>query len=457
MKRLFLPVLLLAVMVVSCKGPQTAPKLVFNEVMANNAGAFLDQEEEADDWVEIYNAGDSSVNLAGMYITDDPKKPKKYQFPTDAGEETKVPGGGFKVLWLDKQPEQGPLHVDFRLKTKGETLALYTSEGVFIDSIATGKQYTGFSFGRTPTGAENWSYQLGPTPGKTNAGATASERSSKVTASLPDGKYNGPQNLTLTAPEGAKIIFTLDGSFPREGHEKSISYGGPIPIPRSMVVRTRAIEPGKLPGPVKNLAYLLDEPTKLPVLSIIVDPQDLHPENTGLHHEDNFETRAVKRAHATYFNEQGEIAFDQGMGIKLQGRYARRFAKKSWTLLAGEKWGGKKRIRYRVFPNLTIESFDGLVIRADANYAWSNRTERAHAGERIKNELMFMANEQMRQHGSNVLMQSYQPAVVYLNGEYWGLYNIMERKNKKLIHSHYGTKDIEMMNPGVKRDDVWHF
>jgi spore coat protein CotH len=141
--------------------------LYVNEFMADN-DTFIEDPDEAgayEDWVELYNPGTESVDLSGMYMTDDLTDPVQWQFP--AGMT--IDAGGYLVVWADKDTDQGDAHAAFKLSTNGETIALYNTDGAtLIDSIEFGVQTTDVSYGRYPDGTESWGSMATPTPGAAN-------------------------------------------------------------------------------------------------------------------------------------------------------------------------------------------------------------------------------------------------------------------------------------------------
>ncbi len=145
------------------------PILYINEFMASNDSAYADENGEYDDWIEIYNPGPNPVDIGGMYITDDLTDLTAWQIPTTAPDSTTIPAGGFLVLWADKQPEQGVLHVNIKLSSGGEQIGLTAPNGTtVIDSLTFGPQTTDVSYGRLPDGSDNWQFFQNPTPGAPN-------------------------------------------------------------------------------------------------------------------------------------------------------------------------------------------------------------------------------------------------------------------------------------------------
>ena len=146
-----------------------APVLFINEFMASNDSCCTDEHGEYDDWIEIYNPGTDPVNIGGMHITDDLSDLTAWQIPSTAPNSTTIPGGGFLVLWADKQPDQGVLHVNIKLSSKGEQIGLTAPNGTtVIDSLTFDAQTTDVSMGRLPDGSDHWEFFNSPTPGASN-------------------------------------------------------------------------------------------------------------------------------------------------------------------------------------------------------------------------------------------------------------------------------------------------
>ena len=96
--------------------------LRINEVMASNIGAVLDEYGNDSDWIEIYNMGDTRVDMAGLYLTDNLDNPTKWRIPSGAPHKTSIDANGFLVFFADQNPALGPLHLDFKLNNSGESV-----------------------------------------------------------------------------------------------------------------------------------------------------------------------------------------------------------------------------------------------------------------------------------------------------------------------------------------------
>ena len=146
------------------KGFERTSGLYINEFMANNGSTYADEFGEYDDWIEIYNSNLYDINIEGLFLTDDPEIPNKWQIP-----DVVIPQNGFILFWADDNEEQGIIHTNFKLAAGGEFIGLYDLDGITaIDSISYSQQYCDISYGRFPNGEENWYFFTNPTPNASN-------------------------------------------------------------------------------------------------------------------------------------------------------------------------------------------------------------------------------------------------------------------------------------------------
>jgi hypothetical protein len=131
--------------------------IVLNEWMASNQSEISDPADgRFEDWLELFNAGDSAINLAGYTLTDDLNIPGRWTFPADSVIEP----GGYFFVWLDGDIEQqevgnGQFHASFSLSSSGESIGLFSADGVRVDAVEFGAQETDVSMGRLPNGTRN--------------------------------------------------------------------------------------------------------------------------------------------------------------------------------------------------------------------------------------------------------------------------------------------------------------
>ncbi len=163
--------------------------LYLNEFMASNDSAVADEFGEYDDWIEIYNGGDSSIWLGDKYLTDDFIDTTKWNLP-----DTLLAAGAFLLIWADDDTLGLPLHAPYKLDRDGEAIGIFY-KGQFIDSLSFGFQETDISMARTSDGTGNWLPTADYTPGYSNtATAILPQINKSVTTYQLDQNYPNPFN-----------------------------------------------------------------------------------------------------------------------------------------------------------------------------------------------------------------------------------------------------------------------
>ncbi len=169
--------------------------LVINELMADNESTLADEAGEFDDWLELHNRGASPIDLAGLYLSDDPDNPWAFPLP-----EFQLAPGSYLVVWCDSDPEQGALHAPFGLARAGESAVLSTDESI-LDQVDFGPQDADISLARVPDGGEEWYACQSPTPGDEN-------RCSNVPQPSPTGEPTPAATVTPSpTPAAAENAF----------------------------------------------------------------------------------------------------------------------------------------------------------------------------------------------------------------------------------------------------------
>ena len=141
--------------------------VVINELMASNLSSISDAQGGYDDWIELHNASEHTINLAGMYLSDDRTDPRKWQFPN----ETTIAPKGYLIVWADSDEEsKTDLHTNFNLSRSGETLLLVDTDerrNQVLDSVKFGVQKRDTAIGRSPNGSGDFK-AVEMTPGSPN-------------------------------------------------------------------------------------------------------------------------------------------------------------------------------------------------------------------------------------------------------------------------------------------------
>lgn len=181
---------------------QGAMVLRINELLVVNDSNYVDDFGQHNPWVEIFNADYNSVNIGGMFLTDDLNNPKKYWIPT-GDPITYIPPRGYLVFFADNHPTRGILHLNFTL-SGSKTIALFSANGeALIDSITLSReQQSDVSYGRLADGGNEWGFLEKTTPNANN------DPTPKVTAGEEFVKMD-PSGLGLTFIAMSVVFFSL--------------------------------------------------------------------------------------------------------------------------------------------------------------------------------------------------------------------------------------------------------
>lgn len=436
--------LLLFLLGIPCSILGQQPTIFINELMASNVSTNADMVDFGDfsDWVELYNAEDSPIDIGGFYITDNLSNPTKWQIPSN----TIIPAKGFYLLWADGfddipgqeyirdwWPSNIPFitkwsHTNFKLSKEGEEVGLFDASGNLIDSIVYGPQVEDISYGRKPNGSENWYFFGEPTPQASNSttGLSTTEFAKGVLFSEEGGFYDAPISVILTSSNGEGIIrYKLDGSEPTSSSQ---AYTNPISITSNTILTARVFEGGRFPGNLFSSTYFINESRTLPVFSIITERNYLMDRELGIY-RNTLKEREIP-INLEYFPVEGERGFSQRVGIRIGGENIFRFAQKPLNIYANGDYG-ESEIEYQVFDHLPFQAYKRLYLRNSGD-DWPYTMIRDG-----------MISSILRGEVSNST-QAYRPSVLYLNGEYWGIYNLREKLDKQYFSLHYSTAEVDL-------------
>ena len=330
------------------------------------------------------------------------------------------------------------LHTNFKISAEGETLFLSNPDTTQIDSVSAIPLSADISYGRKPDGGNIWYYFNQPTPGEANTSqgfGTISGDTVKFT--FPGGYYPAGSievRLSTTDPQDT-IVYTLDGSDPAIN---DLRYVNPIRITKNTIIRARAFNSQKLPGIISTNTYITKKHT-LPVVCLSTEPANLFDYNTGIYvmgpnastespfFGANFWQDWERRAHMELYDEAGTKQIGQDVGIKIFGAYSRANPQRSLALFARREYG-KGSFEYQFFKEKTIEKFESVVLR--------------NAGNDWAQAFMRDGLTSILARGMDVDRQEFQPSIVYINGEYWGIMNIREKINANfLAENHFVNPD----------------
>jgi hypothetical protein len=148
-----------AVYEISSENEDNQATIAINEVLPSNT-LIADEFGGMDDYVELYNYGNSAVNVAGWYLSDTPVNKMLFQLSGADSTKTNIPAGGRIVIWADDEAAQGILHAGLKLSKDGETLILSKKDVlgnvVVVDSVSFPALDYNLTYSRVPDGDANW-------------------------------------------------------------------------------------------------------------------------------------------------------------------------------------------------------------------------------------------------------------------------------------------------------------
>lgn len=361
------------------------------------------------DWVEVTNFSKSTLRLQDYYLSDSAGEPRAYRLP----EGELGPGESALILC-----GEGSGEAPFALDSGGDTLYLTHRDGTLSDYVAFGKIPLGCSYGREK-GKNGFFFFAEPSPGEKNSGGVRFT-GEKPQAIQPDGVFDGVESVRVDLTAPGLIRYTLDGSVPTAD---SPLYTGPITLRSTCVVRAVSFEDGHLPSAPLSLSYILNEEHSLPVVSIVCEPSDLFDLPDGIYA--NPTLRTEKPGSVMFYD--GEERFSIDCGVKLHGATSRtEQAKKSFKLCFRDRYEG--RLEHDLFSNGVLE-FKSILVRAAQEGAFTTL---------LRDSLLHRLSMEAF---PGLPAQDSRFAVLYLNGQYWGVYDIREAHSTTHYAQHYGCDE----------------
>jgi hypothetical protein len=481
---------------------ETGQALFINEVMAANTDTLRDGDTDDpiyggqggaySDWIEIYNSGTEPIDLTDYTISD---SSASWKFPKGT-----VPAKSYLLIWAsdkNKIAKDGQLHTNFKLSASGESITLKKPDGTIIDTVTTTALSDNQSYGRKSDGSSEWTIFSKSTPNKANIYSSSTEAVKEPLISHKGGFYSEAFDLKLTTDQaGVNIYFTMDGSDPVPGAEGTYLYQNGILIksrvgdpnilsmisnisndqwskwqePKGEVfkcstVKAVSIRDDGSKSKIITHTYFVDPNMKsrynLPVISLVTDRSNLFDNTKGLYVNENFENKGDKwerPVHIEFFEKDGTLALSQYSGMRINGGYSRKIPQKSFRLYADHGYDDTDKYKYEVFPGLKkkatgkkLDSFKRLILRNAGNdVGWTGVMFRDAMMQSLVSHLSLDT-------------QAYRPSVVFLDGEFWGIYNIRERYDNEYLASHYNIDkskavildvwDYPSINEGQSGDD----
>lgn len=412
-------------------------QVVINEFSASNKSGFQDNFGEYEDWVELYNAGATAVSLAGWYLSDDIDEPKKYELPA-----VNIPAGGYRVIFCDDRDVLvgQNIHTSFKLtQTKQEYIVLTDPGETIVSSIQmTSPTQGNHSRGRKTDGSNIWAIFTTPTPGQSNNLVTnfVSYAPKPIINTTPGFYYpsSGSMEVVIQNPlPGFTVRYTTDGAEPTGA---SAIYNGPITITQTTVIRARTFsnDAAILPGFSETNTYFIDETHTMPVVSL--SSRDFQTLFSG--------PSAGEISNYIEYFEEGVLRFEQQGDIRGHGNDSWGYEQKGMRFYARDQYGYDNNMEYKIFPTSDRDEFDVIILKAGASDNYPGGQFDGIPSCHIRDAFAHTLSEKG---GLHLDFRRLQHCIVYINGEYWGLYEARERVDTDYTDYYYdqGEKNVDML------------
>lgn len=426
-----------------------AQNIFINEFMASNSSTISDPDyTDYADWIEIYNAESSPVNIKNYFITDDLTNRQKYKIAADLI----IPSNGYVIIWADDKNSGN--HANFKLSASGESIGLFSPSAMVIDTVTFSGQLTDVSEGRYPDGKIE-RYKFFPaSPGTPNLEVNIYNKLSDPLFSVSGGFYQSSVILTLSQSEpGVTICYTTDGSIPTLN---SFVYKTSLQIDTTTAITVKAFKENFVPSKAVVNTYFINFQTELPVFSIVTDPANFFSDTAGIYVTGtngiigncssiprNWNQDWERPINLEFFERDKFPAFNVKNGVKINGACSRLYAEKSLAFYFRGEYG-YDNLNYRLFTDIPLLSFNNFLLRSSAQDWWRTM---------FRDGMVHTLIEQ----GMKIAYQEYRPSLLFINGQYWGIHNIREKINEHYLNSHYGVDinniDLVEISKGIEANN----
>ena len=397
-------------------------QVVVNEFSCSNYTLGVGGDNE--DFVEFYNPTGADVDLGGYFLSDNLANVDKFEIP--AG--TVVPAGGYLVVMCSAEGELptnlyvgGFLNTNFKInQCQGESLVFADPAENVLESFTYGTEFSttqaDHSWARNVDGGASWEVCVTPSPG----GANGADPFDMYTGYAPtptfdveSGYHAGALSVSLSVPGNFDIYYTLDGYTPTEG---STLYTGPINITETTVVRAVAFDPdddvppSKAPSYIATNTYFLGaDAHTIPVVSVSGNGQEDGTWGWG----------NGEGAHIEFFHADGTFWVEATGDSNEHGNDSNAYGQRGFDYITRDQMGYNYALEAEMFHVKSRDQYQRLIFKAAANDNYPFEPG-AHIRDAYVHTLSHLADLKLDE-------RTNESCIVYLNGQYWGVYEYREK------------------------------
>ena len=411
---------------------QLKAQVYINEFSAANWMQFADDFNHHEDWIELYNAGSSSIDISGYYLSDNPQTPAKYKIPIG----TSILPKSFQIFWLSGRDVSSPagIHTNFKLTQTNktpETLVLSDPFATIIDLIDVTPTQVHQSRGRKTDGDLEWGIFTEPTLGSSNNSSYAYRSIAKTPKmSKKAGYYDNSVWVNITTSEAdGTIYYTTDGSEP---DQSSAIYSDSINITQTTVLKAKVFTTDtlELPSFSEFNTYFINVSHTIPVVSISGSMlTDLANGDNSLRPLGYFE----------YFGADKTRKASGGGEFNSHGQDSWANDQRSLDWITRDEFGYSSVLKEKFFSLSDRKDFQRIILRAagDDNYPAANHPQNEGSAHIRDAYVHNMA----KRGGLSLDVRIGEKAIVYLNGQYWGVYDLREIPDDTDFTKYYYNQD----------------
>lgn len=335
------------------------------------------------------------------------------------------------------------LHTDFKLSRSGDKLFLWDKSGNKIDNMEFKQQLTNISYGCYPDGSSDFQFMDNPSFNSQNhSGYTGICEAPQF--SIESAWSNNPISVKINNNDPyATVYYTLGGSRP---DKNSLKYNnGLMNINSTTVIRAIAFRDNYLPSDIVSNTYFINDSSVIPVISLITDTANLYGKYGIFNPENRYKNIEIP-VNFELFDKDKNLTFESGAGAKLNGQASSQFKQKSIRVYARSLYGNSS-FDYPFFGSSGLAKYETLIFR-NSGTEWNRSLLRDGFASVLTEEI------------PNVDAKGYQPALMFINGKFYGIQNIRERLDASYFHLKYKIpedsvnllSDWGVLKNGVSKD-----
>jgi len=391
-------------------------QVVVNEYSASNLNLFLDSYQKTEDWIELHNTSADAFDLSGYHLSDKEDKPSKWAFP----EGTMIPGGGYLIAYCSGRDvvANGEYHTSFKLsQTSGKDLIVFADpDENILEAYAMSITLTDHSNGRVSDGDMSWGVFTSPTPGASNGETSYARYTAAPTMDKEAGYYTDNVLVSITNNEPNSVLrYTTDGT---NVVQSSPMYTAPIAVTKTSVIKARSFsnDATVLTGKMEFNTYLINEDYTLAVFSVAADDVIELANGAG---------ELIPIGSIEYFNTNKELEAKSFGSLNRHGQDSWVLDHRSIDWISRDEMGYSKAVEAPLFSFSDRDEYQKFMFRNSGDDNYPAIAGPDHEGStHIRDEFVQTLSQEG---GMELDTRAVERVVLFLNGEFWGVYGMRDR------------------------------